>query len=106
MWCHYADFSPAAFQLFTLDVGRALGLEDLEFSLSLAEIVMMRQEELLLALPELAIRHRHAGGWKSRRCRAWLVHQFVSRWQPRSWTKTPSTSRPSLQKGELFQFCL
>ena len=33
MWCHYADFSHAAFQLFTLDVGRALGLEDLEFSL-------------------------------------------------------------------------
>eukprot|EP00435_Cladocopium_sp_Y103_P060998 s1156_g22.t1 len=51
----HADFSPAGFQLYLLDTKAVLGLEEAEVSLSLALILMTRQDGLLVALPELAL---------------------------------------------------
>ena len=51
----HSEFTAAGFRLYTLDVGLALGLQEEEQGLTLAQVVLTRQDGLLLALPELAI---------------------------------------------------
>ena len=51
----HSDSSEAGFRLYTLDISQALGLQEEEPVLTVAQVVLTRQDGLLLALPELAI---------------------------------------------------